>query len=464
MSKIKKMLLGIGFMFALLIGTPVFAYAATLSTQTITGAPGDSLTVDLSYAAQGSSVSALNFDLTYDASRLTLTSVTIGAAGTSASKIVSSNAISSGLEKVIVYGINTTVIGDGVLIRATFTIKSAAADGSAVISIGGIVGSSPTAQAVPITPISGGVTVDGIAPTVIITEPLDGADVASGTVTVSGTVDDSTVAVVDVNGTAMNVTSGNFTGTLTLTEGDHTITAAAEDSAGNSGTDTIDITVDLTAPLVVITAPNNGDIIATGSVTVVGSLDDLSISQVDINGAQVSVTGGNFSHTVSLDDGDHTVTVTATDAAGNVGNKEITVTIDTTAPVVTITNPLEGAKYSTSSVTIQGTVNDPDIAQVDVNGQSVAVSNGTFSVTLTLTEGSNLVSVTATDAANNSSVDTVTVTFKLGDINEDGVVNATDVSIVRDQVIQVIGVTASADINNDGVVNVLDMQSIINRI
>ncbi len=37
-----------------------------------------------------------------------------------------------------------------------------------------------------------------------------------------------------------------------------------------------------------------------------------------------------------IDDGPHTITVTATDPAGNVGTTNAVVTVDTTAPVVAL--------------------------------------------------------------------------------------------------------------------------------
>ncbi|KAA3497115.1 hypothetical protein CVG52_03760, partial [Acinetobacter baumannii] len=54
----------------------------------------------------------------------------------------------------------------------------------------------------------------------------------------------------------------------------------------------------------------------------------------------------------TLADGPHTITVTATDAAGNVGNDTAVVTIDTVAPNAPVLDPIKPA--------LTGTVNDPD--------------------------------------------------------------------------------------------------------
>ncbi|MEB6672485.1 Ig-like domain-containing protein, partial [Acinetobacter pittii] len=57
----------------------------------------------------------------------------------------------------------------------------------------------------------------------------------------------------------------------------------------------------------------------------------------------------------ALTDGPHTITVTATDAAGNAGTDTAVVTIDTTAPVVTF--PDVSTNDTTPALT--GTIDDP---------------------------------------------------------------------------------------------------------
>ncbi len=62
--------------------------------------------------------------------------------------------------------------------------------------------------------------------------------------------------------------------------------------------------------------------------------------------------------TPALTDGPHTITVTATDAAGNVGNDTAVVTIDTVAPnapvldPINATDPVSGQAEPGSTVTV----------------------------------------------------------------------------------------------------------------
>ncbi|WP_139843099.1 BapA/Bap/LapF family large adhesin, partial [Acinetobacter baumannii] len=106
-------------------------------------------------------------------------------------------------------------------------------------------------------------------------------------------------------------------------------------------------------------------------------------------------------------DGPHTITVTATDAAGNVGNDTAVVTVDTTAPVVSFTD----ASTNDTTPALTGTIDDPTAAVVvTVDGVDYpAVNNGDGTWTLAdntlpvLADGPHTVSVTATDVAGNVS-------------------------------------------------------------
>lgn len=83
---------------------------------------------------------------------------------------------------------------------------------------------------------------------------------------------------------------------------------------------------------------------------------------------------------------------------------------DTTAPVVTITSPLEGALFNSSRVTVTGTVDDPSIRNVRVGGSNVNVNGGSFSAVVSCVEGANSVEASATDAAGNRGSDRVSFT------------------------------------------------------
>ena len=121
-----------------------------------------------------------------------------------------------------------------------------------------------------------------------------------------------------------------------------------------------------------------------------------------------------------MSDGSHTVTVDARDHDGNSATqKSTTYTVDTVPPTLNVTSPTDGFITATASLNIVGKTNDetssPVTVTINLNGTdqgSVTVgSDGTFSKSVTLTEGSNTIEVTATDAAGKTSSVSRTVTL-----------------------------------------------------
>jgi uncharacterized repeat protein (TIGR01451 family) len=98
--------------------------------------------------------------------------------------------------------------------------------------------------------------VDTTVPAVQITEPANGAELASPTVVVRGTV--SEPGTVTVNGVNATVASLAFTATVNLgTSGPHRLAAVATDASGNRGTTFVDVVVaavDATPPTLALTA------------------------------------------------------------------------------------------------------------------------------------------------------------------------------------------------------------------
>ena len=271
------------------------------------------------------------------------------------------------------------------------------------------------------------ITHDTTAPVVTV-NPLTTND---GTPQLTGAVDDTTATIqVTVNGQTYAATNnGDGTWTLAdntiataLTSGIYNVTVSATDTAGNVGTDTTtnELTVDTTVPVVTINALTTKD----GTPQLTGTVDDAAATiQVVVNGQTYAATNnGDGTWTLAdnailtpLPDGAYNVTVTATDSLGNVGtdttNNELT--IDTTAPVVTV-NP---GSTNDSTPRIVGTVNDPTaVVTVTVNGQTyTATNNGNGTWTLPdntiatpLPDGTYDVAVVATDPLGNAGNDSTT--------------------------------------------------------
>ncbi|EYU47898.1 bacterial Ig-like domain family protein [Acinetobacter baumannii 1457504] len=251
------------------------------------------------------------------------------------------------------------------------------------------------------------VTIDTVAPNAPVLDPINATDPVSGQAEPG-----STVTVTYPDGTTATVVAGtdgswSVPNPGNLVDGD-TVTATATDPAGNTslpGTGTV--SADITAPVVALddVLTNDSTPALTGTVndptaTVVVNVDGVDYPAVN-NGDGTWTLADNTLPTLA--DGPHTITVTATDAAGNVGNDTAVVTIDTVAPnapvldPINATDPVSGQAEPGSTVTV--TYPDGTTATV------VAGTDGSWSVPNpgNLVDG-DTVTATATDPAGNTSL------------------------------------------------------------
>ncbi|MCJ9399107.1 Ig-like domain-containing protein, partial [Acinetobacter baumannii] len=247
-------------------------------------------------------------------------------------------------------------------------------------------------------------TIDTTAPNAPVIDPVNGTDPITGTAEPG-----STVTVTYPDGSTASVVAGPD-GTWTvpnpgLNDGD-TVTAVTEDPAGNTSGPATAV-VDAVAPTVALddVLTNDSTPALTGTVN-----DPTATVVVNVDGVDYpAVNNGDGTWTLAdntlpaLTDGPHTITVTATDAAGNVGNDTAVVTIDTVAPnapvldPINATDPVSGQAEPGSTVTV--TYPDGTTATV------VAGTDGSWSVPNpgNLVDG-DTVTATATDPAGNTSL------------------------------------------------------------
>lgn len=144
-----------------------------------------------------------------------------------------------------------------------------------------------------------------------------------------------------------------------LTFGQYFYEPHCEDYDGNTDQGGgYDFIIDSTPPVLNITSPEDNLVTNQSTITVTGTTSDATSAPVTltINDEPVVVgEDGAFSHQVTLTDGANTITIVATDAAGQTTTVTRHVTLDSGAPVIhsiTITpNPVDaGATYIISVV------------------------------------------------------------------------------------------------------------------
>ncbi|RAZ01690.1 type 1 secretion target domain-containng protein [Enterobacter cloacae] len=249
------------------------------------------------------------------------------------------------------------------------------------------------------------------------------------------------IVTVTLNGKNYNATvgsDGTWSVTLAagdvqaLSEGNHTLTVNVSDKAGNGSSVTADFAVDTTAPVVTIDTVAGDDILNTseqGQAQIIsGQANGAAAGDV----VTVTVGGQSFTGVVladgswsvgvpasvlgALGEGNHTISVSVTDAAGNTGSATHGITLSGNPPEFTIDaisqDNVLNAQEAMQPLSLTGTSNLPDGSAITVTLNNVSyqatVENGIWAVQVPVSDVLNLantlytVSVSGTDSVGNS--------------------------------------------------------------
>lgn len=196
-----------------------------------------------------------------------------------------------------------------------------------------------------------------VAPTVTITSPSNGQNVAAGSnVSVQLNASDSDGSIsrhqIFVNGTLVDTDGAGYTPHVirNIAAGDYTIRATVTDNGGKTATSTVNISAGggtppppppggNAAPTVSFTNLANGDQVNVGSTVFVGiNANDSDGSvvkhQVFVNGLLVDTDGSNYTpHPIrNIAAGNYTIKVTVTDNDGATGSSTVTITAGSGTP------------------------------------------------------------------------------------------------------------------------------------
>jgi len=214
--------------------------------------------------------------------------------------------------------------------------------------------------------------------------------------------------------------------------GNHSILVTVTDSSSNSSTATVSFTVADTAPPAILSAPSSVKLSADSNcqATVPNVLGSVLVSDNCTPSAQVALVQSPAPGTV-LAHGLYTLTITATDLAGNSSSATVPLEIDDTTPPViqsltaspSVLNP---PNHQLVPVSVSATVTDNCDAAPTTTIVSITCNEptapgdvkitGAMTATLAASKGSSgnvrvyTITVQATDAAGNSSTRSVIVT------------------------------------------------------
>ncbi|HBN2017695.1 TPA: Ig-like domain-containing protein [Escherichia coli] len=229
-----------------------------------------------------------------------------------------------------------------------------------------------------------------------------------------------------------------------LSQGALTVTASANDKAGNSGQTTHTLTVDTVAPTVTISTVANDDIVNNAEQLAGQAIRGTTTAEqgqtvtVSFNGHSYQATvGADGSWSVfvpgrdflGLSDGGYTITAAVSDKAGNQGSITHDVTLNGAVPTIAISTFAEddivsAAEYGTPLV-VSGTTDAPagQTVTITLNGRiytAVVQNDGSWHYTLGSTDvtalangGSYVINAQVSNAIGNSASDNHTFTVDL---------------------------------------------------
>ena len=368
-----------------------------LSMGSGSASPGGTVVLGLSMAASGGALpSALQFTANYSATDVTAASAAAGASAVAAAKSLQCQPRAGSITCVL-FGLNTTTIGNGIVANLTFTIASNTAASATSISLTGTSASNGAGTAIPATSSNGVISIAQQQPVV-----LSALACAPGTVNAPGTsaCTVTLTAPAAAGGFSVALSSSNANVTLVAS----VVVTAGASSAGFTAT-AATVATDQTAT---ITASANGVTrISTLNVSAPAQLASLACAPLTLSAGTaatctLSLTKAAAAATtiaLSRDNTSLTIPASALIAAGSAsGTFSVTAGSVTTDQSATVTGTLNGQTRA-ATLTLSAPVQVASVACTP----AIVLSGGTASCTVTLTRAAP-VGAAVSLASNNAAV------------------------------------------------------------
>jgi len=252
-------------------------------------------------------------------------------------------------------------------------------------------------------------------------DPADGSVVTANSTTLIGR--SGGAAGVKINGIPATVANGMFSGTVELSqEGANAVNVVCTDATGATTGDPVNIVLNrvTAAPSITISSPSEGAVVGTDVITVSGTVQNAT--NVDVNGAAATITGGTWSATnVHLAAGLNIIVAHAKNTAGAVAVASRRVTYLKNPPTISITWPNDSFSTGASTIDVSGTYTNLDPATLQSSPAGTADAHAWSDTTgyfvfhaVPLVSGFQAVTVTGRDALNRSVSATINVSYTPG--------------------------------------------------
>ncbi|OPY27336.1 MAG: Y_Y_Y domain protein [Methanomassiliicoccales archaeon PtaU1.Bin030] len=262
--------------------------------------------------------------------------------------------------------------------------------------------------------------VDMTVPVLTITYPAVGAWYNVTTINATWTATDPGSGIhntsVSLDGGGWITVTDEYYEITSLADGQHNLSVRVYDNADNVRTSTKTFNINTVPPTVYITDPSEAELLSSATVIATWEGDpplEIANYWVSIDGGAWTDVDMNTSHTFTiLSEGEHEVSVKASDYAGNMNTSIASFFVDSISPEVLFSSPNEGARIGTNALTVEWTMGETGSGIANTLARVDEGSWFTVFTTLSLTaleDGTHTVVVRSTDNAGN--FEDATLTF-----------------------------------------------------